>query len=88
MTEYKVKSCIQTIELLRRLAYNVHGVIDVIDDENCNTIIKLLKENQAPVEPFRKDDYHYYCGVCGLRLSSKKKQRFCHECGRAVDWND
>lgn len=35
--------------------------------------LELLKEQKAPVEPFRKDDYHYYCGVCGLRLSSKRK---------------
>lgn len=38
------ESCIQTIELLRQLALNIHGVIDVIDNRNCNDIINLLKE--------------------------------------------
>ena len=42
-------SCIQTIELLRRLALNVHGVIDAVDDRNCNEIISLLKEQRARV---------------------------------------
>lgn len=44
MTLKEVASCINTIEQLRRLAYNVHGLMDVIDDENCKKIISLLKE--------------------------------------------
>lgn len=44
MTQKEAASCINTIELLRRLAYNVHGLMDVIDDENCKKIISLLKE--------------------------------------------
>lgn len=40
------ESCIQTIELLRKLALNIHGIIDVIDDRNCNDIITMLKEQE------------------------------------------
>ena len=47
----------------------------------------LTEQEMEPVAPFKKDDHHYYCGVCGLRLSSKKQQRHCHGCGRAVDWD-
>lgn len=44
MTEKERASCINTIELLKRLAFNVHGVMDVIDAENCEKIIAMLKQ--------------------------------------------
>lgn len=47
MTREEAKSCIGTIELLQRLAYNIHGVMDVIDADNCKKIIKALE--QEPV---------------------------------------
>lgn len=47
MTRKEAKSCISTIEMLQRLAYNIHGVMDVIDANNCNKIIKALE--QEPV---------------------------------------
>ena len=34
MSREEAKSCIGTIELLQRLAYNIHGVMDVIDADN------------------------------------------------------
>jgi len=43
MTLKERQSCIETINLLRRLALNIHGVIDVVDDNNCNKLIKLLE---------------------------------------------
>lgn len=42
MTIKERQSCINTINLLRRLAVNVHGVIDAIDNENCDKLIALL----------------------------------------------
>lgn len=42
MTLKERQSCINTINLLRRLAFNVHGVIDAIDNENCDKLIALL----------------------------------------------
>lgn len=47
MTRKEAKSCIGTIEMLQRLGYNIHGVMDVIDANNCNKIIKALE--QEPV---------------------------------------
>lgn len=44
MTRKETKSCIGTIEMLQRLAYNIHGVMDVIDADNCKKIIKALEE--------------------------------------------
>ena len=48
MTNKEIKSCVGTIEMLRRLAYNIHGVMDVIDADNCEKIIKALE--QEPCE--------------------------------------
>lgn len=44
MTREEVKSCIDTIKTLRRLAYNIHGVIDAVDAENIEKIIKALEQ--------------------------------------------
>lgn len=44
MTREEAKSCISTIEILQRLAYNIHGVMDVIDSDNCEKIIKALEQ--------------------------------------------
>lgn len=58
---------------------------DFCNSELAQDALELLK--QSPVEPFKKDDHHLYCGVCGLRLSTKRRTRYCQGCGRAVDWN-
>ena len=44
MTREEAKSCIGTIEMLQRLAYNIHGVMDVIDADNCKKIIIALEQ--------------------------------------------
>ncbi len=36
------KSCIHTIKTLMNLAYNIHGVMDVVDADNCEKIIEML----------------------------------------------
>lgn len=58
MTREEAKSCIRTIELLRRLAFNVHGVMDVIDAQNCDKIISMLSQ-----EP---------CGDCISRVDAMR----------------
>lgn len=76
-----LECCLSPVTMCASCPYGVRNCLDMKRD-----MFDLLNEQQAPVEPFRKDGFHYYCGVCGLRLSSKRKQRFCHGCGRAVDW--
>jgi hypothetical protein len=44
-------SCVQTIEFLRRFFLNVQGVIDVVDDRNCNDVIEMLKKREDYKEP-------------------------------------
>ena len=46
MTIKERGSCINTIEILRRLAFNVHGVMDAIDAENCEKIIQMLRQQE------------------------------------------
>lgn len=46
MTTKEVASCILTVKLLRTLAYNIHGFMDIIDEQNCEKIIKLLEEQK------------------------------------------
>jgi hypothetical protein len=61
MTREEAKSCIGTIEMLQRLAYNIHGVMDVIDADNCKKIIKVLEqepcEDAKYKEPTNMIDY-------------------------------
>lgn len=83
------ESCILTIELLRKLALNIHGVIDVIDNRNCNDIINLLKE-QEPAEPVMKKGRLFTlptCRKCGYFFQTGTKPNYCQECGQAVKWN-
>lgn len=54
MTREEAKSCISTIEMLQRLAYNIHGVMDVIDADNCEKIIKAL-EQEPIIDKIRAD---------------------------------
>ena len=42
MDEKERKSCIFTIKTLMNLAYNIHGVMDVVDVDNCKKIIEML----------------------------------------------
>lgn len=42
MTREEAKSCICTIEVLGRLFYRVHGVMDDVDAQNCKKLIEML----------------------------------------------
>ena len=55
MTGEEAKSCIGTIEMLQRLAYNIHGVMDVIDADNCKKIIKALEQKPCEDAVSKKD---------------------------------
>lgn len=47
MTDKERRSCIQTIKSLMRLAFNVHGVMDIIDAQNIDRIIEMLEEPES-----------------------------------------
>ena len=88
MTEKEVTSCIQTIELLKQLAYNIHGVMDVVDDRNCKKIIDLLKEQRKAKVAFMEDQFGNTatkCDNCGLYL--EKAYSRCPKCQMELDWN-
>lgn len=48
----------------------------------CRSAVALLKE-QEPVEP--DSEHHLFvCPVC--RRVLRRKQKFCHECGKRIEW--
>jgi len=66
MTKKEAKSCIGTIEMLQRLAYNIHGVMDVIDADNCKKIIKALEQEPRWIptsERLPEEDGEYYATI-------------------------
>jgi acetyl-CoA carboxylase beta subunit len=89
MEEIEVKSCIYTLNMLRRLALNIHGVIDVVDNENINTIIKVL-EKQNPKKPNERILLKE-CPDCGTLVECKQidqKIKYCINCGQRIDWSE
>ena len=59
--------------------------------ETLDNALALLKEQEA-VEPRTKPSGGwletktlYFCGACGARIS-KRKTKYCQECGTAVKW--
>ena len=60
MTIKERASCINTIKLLQRLAFNVHGVMDVIDAENCDKIIKMLEDESQQWIPGKPKESGMY----------------------------
>ena len=67
MTNEEAESCIQTIEMLRKwkLKNNQLGVMNVIDADNCEKIIKVLSDI-----PKYKDAYNkgYEAGVNAVEI--------------------
>jgi hypothetical protein len=67
MTLDEAKSCICTIKMLQRLAYNIHGVMDVIDADNCKKIIKALE--QEPVLDKIRAEIEQITDTMGVRYN-------------------
>ena len=92
MTEKEAKSCEQTVVLLRQLAFNIHGFMDVVDEANCEKIIKLLKEQEIE-EPHPWDHlwtapdgtFKGRCDNCGFVHffieGHVTQYKFCPQCG-------
>lgn len=73
MDDKERKSCINTIEVLRGLAFNVHGVMDVIDAQNCDKIIEMLNKPEPQWIPCsdRLPDEDYWLGGSGKQFSDE-----------------
>jgi len=81
--------CVEDIlELLKEqedLGTELTNAVELIHKKN-ERIEKLLKEREA-VEPTWQQG-KAYCGSCGKRIPLKIGARFCHKCGRSVEWNE
>ena len=90
MTREEAKSCISTIEMLQRLAYNIHGVMDVIDADNCDKIIKAL-EQEPKAGHWSHDGSHwknrFICSECGYKLFDEPTN-YCPNCGAKMESED
>ena len=72
MTREEAKSCIGTIELLQRLAYNIHGVMDVTDANNCKKIIKALEQEPQSFK---------WCDTC---KEYDQEKQCCHRFSKVI----
>ena len=90
MTDKERDSCINTVNTLRRLALNIHGVIDVIDNENCDKIINMLK--QTTEDKSQGEWRHYegmlFCPNCKaefydeiMEYCNDEPPKHCPDCG-------
>jgi hypothetical protein len=65
------------------------AVLEHCCDQLMRDALALLRE-QEPVKPKREVNENgqiLSCGNCGAWFAVQK-QKFCHECGMAVKWND
>ena len=92
MTIEEAKSCIGTIEMLQRLAYNIHGVMDVIDADNCKKIIKALEQEPktgqwVKIKPYPLQMHDYECSECGHETDDNT-ENYCSNCGAKMESED
>lgn len=100
MNDKERKSCIRTIEILRGLAFNVHGVMDVIDAQNCDKIIETLNKPERKNGKwigYKDDDPQWkrddgspiflICSECHETVlnNSSAHWNFCPNCGAKME---
>lgn len=93
MNEKERKSCIFTIKTLMNLAYNIHGVMDVVDVDNCKKIIEMLGSGYLAGRWVPDDsELGIKCNKCGKSFSDyvnagteymflEEIPNFCPNCG-------
>lgn len=68
----------------KNLVYRVECKADLMSDA-----LDLLREQEAvkPKREVNENGQILSCGNCGAWFAVQK-QKFCHECGKAVKWDD
>ena len=82
MTREERQSCICTINTLRRLALNIHGVIDVVDDANYDKLIELLNGGADGTVDQLKTKVGKW--IRQKSCSGYTHSYECSECGRTI----
>lgn len=91
MTREEAKSCIGTIEMLQRLAYNIHGVMDVIDADNCKKIIKALEQEPKTGRWIDNNNGAISCNYCHTWFNKGNRysyMHYCPNCGARMESED
>ena len=74
---------------MSKLSYYARDILSVANDVQCNGC--ELKEPQEPIKASIKDSdggttHWYVCGYCQAPI--QPGDNFCHDCGKAVAWDD
>lgn len=77
MTKSERASCIITIDLLWKLAHDVHGLRDVVSARNCEKIIALLNEPERKTGRWIKAEGSYV-------TPGGDEVWQCSECGKGI----
>ena len=92
MNEKERKSCIFTIKTLMNLAYNIHGVMDVVDVDNCKKIIEMLDSGYLTGRwiPTASGEGRHECSRCHeyapcYQDGSEHLSTFCVLCGAKME---
>ena len=97
MNEKERKSCIFTIKTLMNLAYNIHGVMDVVDVDNCKKIIEMLDSGYLAGRWIPDgSELGIKCNKCGKSFSDyvnagtgymflEETPNFCPNCGAKME---
>ena len=92
MDEKERKSCIFTINTLMNLAYNIHGVMDVVDVDNCKKIIEMLDSGYLTGRwiPTASGKGRHECSRCHeyapcYQDGSEHLSTFCVLCGAKME---
>lgn len=65
----------------------------VIDSERLTPTVELEQLNPLKVKEYTRELYGrtFYiskCPTCGCHMDGRQVQKYCHECGQALKWED
>lgn len=79
-----------TFEDVKRIRQN--PTAEDVDNQELHKMIDLAVEKQIPKKPRTNEDGWFCCRNCGETFSLSntlhKRNKFCGECGQALDWGD
>lgn len=84
LTQYQIVICEITHGMMSKLSYDAKDIIRMAQERWYDTCD--LKEPVKPNREVNENGQILSCGNCGAWLIVQK-QKYCHECQRAVKWD-